>query len=142
MCNIVTVPDSMTIWTCLLSQVKRSSKARELVNEILCYRKSCSAAATLKTSLLLSDAVTTMVANDNTEDAIQFSFYLTAILNDLLTYGYDPRPGFRIIRQAISDVKQVDDLTWDLFLILFNQSLHNVSPVYLSDVVRLLKVFS
>lgn len=129
----------MTIWTCLLSQVKRSSKARELVNEILCYRKSCSAAATLKTSLLLSDAVTT---NDNTEDAIQFSFYLTAILNDLLTYGYDPRPGFRIIRQAISDVKQVDDLTWDLFLILFNQSLHNVSPVYLSDVVRLLKVFS
>lgn len=120
--------------------MKKSNKAEELVDEILCYRKTCSSSSTLKTSLLLSDAVAIMVANNNVEAAIQFSFYLTAVLNDLVSCGYDPRPGFRIIRQAISDFKPADNLTWNLFLILLNQSLHNVSPVYLSDVVRLLKV--
>lgn len=120
--------------------MKKSNKAKKLVDEILCYRKTCSATATLKTSLLLSDAVTMMIANENVETAIQFSLYLTAVLNDLLTYGYDSRPGFRIIRQAISEIKTADSFTWDLFLILLNHSLHNVSPVYLSDVVRLLKV--
>lgn len=90
---------------------------------------------------MLSDAVTVMIANDDVAAAIQLSFYLTAVLNDLSTYGYDPRPGFRIIRQAVSEIKTVADFTWDLFLILLNQSLHNVSPVYLPDVVRLLKVW-
>lgn len=140
LCNPVTVPDSNTIWTCLLSHVKKSDKAKELVDEILCWRRTCSAATTLNTSLLLSDAVSIMVTNENQQTTIQFSFYLIAVLNDLLTYGYDPRPGFRVVRQAISEFKQVDDLTWNLFLILLNHSLHNVSPVYLPDVVRLLKV--
>lgn len=140
LCNLAIVPDSMTIWTCLLSHIKRSTKAKDLVDEILCYRKTYSATATLKTSLLLSDAVTIMVANNNVDTAIQYSFYLTAVLNDLVAYGFDPRPGFRIIRQAVSEIKHSDNLTWNVFLILLNQSLHNVSPVYLSDVVRLLKV--
>lgn len=140
LCNLVIVPDSMTIWTCLLSHIKRSTKAKDLVDEILCYRKTHSATATLKTSLLLSDAVTIMVTNNSVDTAIQYSFYLTAVLNDLVTFGFDPRPGFRIIRQAVSEIKQADNLTWNVFLILLNQSLHNVSPVYLSDVVRLLKV--
>ncbi len=131
----------MTIWTCLLSHMKKSNKAKELVDEILCYRKTHSATSTLQTSLLLSDAVTATVANGNVEAAIQYSFYLTAVLNDLLIFGYDPRPGFRIIRQAISEMKHFDNLTWNLLLILLNQSLHSVSPVYLPDIVRLLKVF-
>lgn len=139
LCNPTSIPDSITIWTCLLSHVKKSSKAKELVDEILCYRKTSSATATLTTSLLLSDAITIMVAHGNVKPAVQFSFYLTAVLNDLVTCGYDPRPGFRIIRQAISEMKP-DRLTCDLLLILLNHSLHNVSPVYLPDVVRLLKV--
>lgn len=130
----------MTIWTCLLTHVKKSNKAMELVDEILCYRKTDSAEATMKTSLLLSDAVTIMVANNNVDAVIRFALYLTAVLNDLVAYGYDPRPGFRIIRQGISEIKHLDSFACDLLLILLNQSLHNVSPVYLSDVVRLLKV--
>lgn len=110
------------------------------MDEILCYRKTSSATATLTTSLLLSDAITAMVAHGNIESAVQYSFYLTAVLNDLLTYGYDPRPGFRIIRQALSEINYSDRLTCDMLLILLNHSLHNVSPVYLPDVVRLLKV--
>ncbi|KAG4067715.1 hypothetical protein HA402_005487 [Bradysia odoriphaga] len=140
LCNPTSIPDSITIWTCLLSHVKKSNKAKELVDEILCYRKTSSATATLTTSLLLSDAITIMVAHGNVKTAVQFSFYLTAVLNDLVTCGYDPRPGFRIIRQAISEMKQSDRLTCDLLLILLNHSLHNVSPVYLPDVVRLLKL--
>lgn len=140
LCNPVTMPDSMTIWTCLLSHMKKSAKAKELVDEILCYRKTNSAATTLTTSLLLSDAIITMVAHNSVEAIIQLSFYLTAVLNDLLEFGYDPRPGFRIIRQAIGEIKHFDSFDWDVMLILLNQSLHNVSPVYLPDVVRLLKV--
>ncbi|KAJ6641283.1 Focadhesin [Pseudolycoriella hygida] len=137
LCNLVIVPDSMTIWTCLLSQMKKSESAKELVFEILSYRKTDSSTATLKTSLLLSDAV---AASGNVQNAIQLSLYLTTVLNDLSSHGCDPRPGFRIVRQVISEVKQLDRLTSDLFIILLNQSLHDVSPVYIPDVVRLLKL--
>lgn len=140
LCNPVAVPDSNTIWTCLLSHVKKSDKAKELVDEVLCWRRTCSGVTTLNTSLLLSDAVSIMSINENQKIVIQFSFYLIAVLNDMLTYGYDPRPGFRVIRQAINEFKQVDNFTWNLLLILLNHSLHNVSPVYLPDVLRLLKV--
>lgn len=140
LCNPVVVPDSNTIWAGLLSHIKRSTKAKELVDEILCWTKTSSAAPSLKTSLLVSDAVSTMAANNNQHAAIKFLLYLIAVINDLLTYGNDPRPGLRIIRQVVSEVKEVDKLTFDMLLILINQSLHYVSPVYLPDVVRLLKV--
>lgn len=81
-----------------------------------------------------------MVYNDNPQAVVQLAIYLIAVLNDLLTHGYDPRPGFRIIRKVMTESKQLDKLTWDWFLILLAQSLHNVSPLYLPDVVKLLKV--
>lgn len=61
------------------------------------------------------------------------------MLSDLIHWGYDPRPGLAITMNMLFRSTPVARHYFNVLLILLAKMLHNISPVYLGDLTRLLK---
>lgn len=103
-----------------------------------------SSVACLNISVLLCEAIPFMLNANETSVALDCQIYLMALLKDLVDFGDDPRPSLAVLLQAFRHSNdQLGEKSSDFFnysLILLSELLHIVSPVYLDNVLRLLKV--
>lgn len=103
-----------------------------------------SSVACLNISVLLCEAIPFMLNANQTSVALDCQIYLMALLKDLVDFGDDPRPSLAVLLQAFRHSNdQLGETSSDFFnysLILLSELLHIVSPVYLDNVLRLLKV--
>lgn len=64
-----------------------------------------------------------------------------ALVNDLIQYGYDPRASLALLQKVLKEVNALaSDLVCDRLLLSLAKTLHIISPMYLSDLTRLVKV--
>lgn len=80
-----------------------------------------------------------MVNQQNVEGAIQLTIYLTSLLIELIKWGYDPRPGLSVIHAVLHKNIIIAEPYLNVILIILSQTLHTISPVYISDLTRLLR---
>lgn len=81
-----------------------------------------------------------MVNQQKYSNAIELTVYLTCLLGDLIKWGYDPRPGLAVIMNVLYRATDSAKSYLNVLLVLLAQTLHSISPVYMSDLTRLLRL--
>lgn len=133
---------SKTIWSCLLTQLENDA-ARQLVYEILLWSKSTSSTSCLFTSILLAEAIEFGLLGHHNKFVCDCSLYLMALVNNLIQYGYDPRASLALLQKVLNDVDvSPSHLVYDRLLLSLAKTLHIISPMYLCDLTRLVKVYA
>lgn len=93
---------------------------------------------------MLNEAIGFMLNAKQFEVALDLQLYQVAMLDDLVRNGYDPRPALNVLRRTLTEGKEEESRPssnfCNLVLIALAELLHNASPVYLPDVLSILKV--
>lgn len=93
--------------------------------------------------MLLNDAIDFMLNSKQTAAAFDLQMHQVALLKDLVNFGYDPRPSLNVLLRTLKQITIDDPKKSTAFhnylLILLADLSHIVSPVYLVDILRILK---
>lgn len=88
-----------------------------------------------------------LLSNEQPKAVLDFLAYLISILNIIVENGHDPKPIVNCIskniRQATSDKQHVivdEESFYNYLFINLAEVLHVISPFYLVDIIRLIKV--
>lgn len=113
--------------------------AHDLVLEILSWSKMTTSQNCLFTSILLMDAIKHFQAEDNYSIAVDLSIYYVVVINHMLKYGIDPRPSLNCILSVVQMAEEsLVKNYYNILLVLLAQSLHNLTPIYLPNLLRIL----
>lgn len=80
------------------------------------------------------------MSENNLNAAIDFEMYLIALVPSLLELGYDPKNYFDLVIRTIQANNESSSELIDYNLISIAQIVHAVSPFYLYDALRVIKV--
>lgn len=99
-------------------------------------------ATCLHTTIMLTEAIESLQKTADVKASHQLQTYLVAMLLPMIENGYDPRPALYVILRSIEhcDQQLLDEIHVNYVLISLAQLLHVISPFYMIDALRLVKV--
>lgn len=88
------------------------------------------------------ETVECIIKKQNFSAAIDFQYYLLAIVHSLVDFAFDPSPALISILSGLQqhDAIKSDDAFVDYILISIAQIIHKISPFYLDICLHLVKV--
>lgn len=89
-----------------------------------------------------SDIVDLCLETNNTELTLESLIILSASVQPLIEFGYDPRNALNTLHRAIehSTKQMIDDDVFNYTLITMSQIVHVIAPFYLGNALEVLKV--
>jgi hypothetical protein len=139
-CNANIIPEASTIWTALLAQSLVDPQASKMVQEILSWTKTNTDARTLFTNSLLFEFMKVMLEKEELVSVIEMFFYFLAVTKSLIEFGFDPRKNFSLIKEVLKCTQSVDRSFYNVALCLMAEMLQIVSPVFVADLLDIIKV--
>lgn len=92
-------------------------------------------------SILLTECINALqLQNDQSESRLEFTIYLCNLLGDLIKWGYDPRPSILSVFNVIYVDLELACPYLNIALVALATILPTISPVYLADLLRLLRL--
>lgn len=91
-------------------------------------------------SILLTECLNVLQTQDQAETRLELAVYLTCLLGDLIFWGYDPRPSISEVFNVLYKDLEMARPYMNILLVALTPVLHTISPVYLSDLLRLLRL--
>lgn len=134
------MPDSRAMWTSLIAQTNKSKDTLNLLFDILSWGRFNTASNCLFHVSLLTDLIEFMYLQNNQTVLTELIIYLASLVKYIQKYGYDPRPSFDLILKIVYLLDDSIVSYQNLIVYLLADNLHTIAPMYLVDLLRILKV--
>lgn len=94
----------------------------------------------LYASILLTEYINAIQIQDQLESRLELTIYLGNLMGDLIKWGYDPRPSILSIFNVIYANVELARPYLNILLVTLSTILPAISPLYLADLLRLLRL--
>jgi hypothetical protein len=81
-----------------------------------------------------------MLEKEELVSVIEMFLYFLAVTRSLIEFGFDPRKNFGLIKEVLKCTQSVDRSFYNVALCLMAEMLQIVSPVFVADLLDIIKV--